>query len=259
MIQKLIGPLPVIYGVKKVHNYLSHRAGAQPQSPGIDADVCLSDEEFFQMIIEQSESSVKKHPRLSNQEVRNLLSANTKSLSRDQRLLKSILEEAQVSRVLTDKNFKSLEDMHNYRRKYKHYLRGKRVIPLGLLGPFTGTELTKMSYAAAIGSKSISLTLPGLLGYALPSFFFFHMSYYYAPDKFKPLCQLGKYTLGAPVWIISTIADKLMAPVEETFFGEEVPIDMVNTGGTIPPDVGDYQQLKDILEDVKKEFGKKTY
>ena len=48
------------------------------------------------MIIEQSESGVKKKIRLSNREVRNLLSAKTKSFTKDQRLVKSVLEEAQV-------------------------------------------------------------------------------------------------------------------------------------------------------------------
>ena len=258
MIHKLLGPSLMISGVKKVHNYLSLRAGAQAQSPNVDVDVCFSDEDFFEMISEQS-SGVKKKARLSDREVRNLLSANTKKLTSDQRLVKSVLEEAQISRVLTDKNFKNLEEMYTFRRKYKHYLRGKRLIPLGILTPFTGTELTKMSYAAAIGSKSVSLTLSSVLGFAIPSFFFFHMGYYYAPDKFKPLCQIGKYTLGAPVWIMSAVTDKLMAPIEQAVFDEEVPIDITETAGTIPSNVGDLQQLQDILEDVKKEFSKKTY
>ena len=63
--------------------------------------------------------------------------------------------------------------MYEFRRKYKNYLRITRFIPLALIAPFTNTELSKMAYAAALGSKSVSLTFPGLIGYSLPAFFFF--------------------------------------------------------------------------------------
>lgn len=55
--------------------------------------------------------------------------------------------------------------MYEFRRKYKNYLRIKRILPLNIIPPFTGNELFKMAYAAAIGAKSIRLTLPGIIGY----------------------------------------------------------------------------------------------
>ena len=116
-----------------------------------------------------------------------------------------------------------------------------------------------MAYAAALGSKSVSLTLPGLIGYSLPAFFFFHMTSYYAPDKFKPLFEIGKYTLGAPFWVASTMADELTAGPEEFFFGEDVPLDVSQTGGTIPHDLGDVNQLRELITELKGDFKKKTY
>lgn len=148
--------------------------------------------------------------------------------------------------------------MYEFILKYKNYLRLKRFIPLTIVAPFTNTELSKMAYAAAIGSKSVSLTLPGLIGYSLPAFFFFHMSSFYLPDKFKPICQVCKYTFGAPIWIVSSVTDQLMGGDEEIFFGEEVPIDLVGTGGTIPKDIGDINKLRTMLDDMK-DFGQKTY
>ena len=145
--------------------------------------------------------------------------------------------------------------MYEFRRKYKNYLRIKRLIPLGIIGPFTNNELSKMAYAAALGSKSVSLTLPGLIGYSLPAFFFFHMTSYYVPDKFKPICQACKYTLGGPLWITSYITDELMSSTEEKLFGEQISIDISNTGGTIPKELGDINQLRQTLEDMK-DFGK---
>ena len=152
--------------------------------------------------------------------------------------------------------------MYEFRRKYKNYIRLKRILPLSVIAPFTSNELSKMAYAAAIGSKSISLTLPGVIGYSLPAFFFFHMSYYYAPDRLKPVCQACKYTLGAPFWIAGDITDEIMSTPEEKFFGEAVPIDVGQTGGTISPDIGDINKFRDFLNEMKiigQEFTKKTH
>lgn len=78
------------------------------------------------------------------------------------------------------------------------------------------------------------------------------MSYYYVPDVLKPFCNIGKYTLGAPFWVLSTFIDGVTAPLEENRFGEEVPLDVLNTGGTIPGDLGDFETLKKTLEDINK-------
>ena len=86
----------------------------------------------------------------------------------------------------------------------------------------------------------------------------FHMSSFYVPDKIKPVSQLCKYTLGAPIWITNCVTDELMSSTEERIFGEEVPIDLVVTGVTIPGDLGNINKLRVVLDNMK-DFGKKTY
>lgn len=93
-------------------------------------------------------------------------------LSRDQKLVKSVIQDCMVSNRVSLEQFDNIEQMYQFRRKYKNYLRIKRLIPLSLIAQVTGNELTRMAYAAALGSKSVSLTLPGLIGYSLPAFFF---------------------------------------------------------------------------------------
>ena len=139
-------------------------------------------------------------------------------------------------------------------------------MPLAAIAPFTGTELSKMAYAAALGSKSVALSLPGLIGYSLPAYFFFHMSSYYMPDYAKPVCNVCKYVVGAPVWIASSITDHLTGDLEERIAGEAIPIDITHTGGTIPNDLGDINQLRETLTNMKgwaeeglKSGSKKTY
>jgi hypothetical protein len=245
--KKILGPSLLLKGVKKIRNRLFFRGGS-------DNDVCISDEAFFEALMETIPS---KPRRLSNKEVQELLSS-TARLTKEQKIVRSVLEEVNLSKAISEKGFQSIQEMYDFRRKYKYYLRLKRLIPLSLIAPFTTTELSKMAYAAALGSKSISLTLPGLVGYSLPAFFFFHMSGFYAPDKLKPFCQACKITLGAPIWIIGSLTDGLMAVPEEIFFGEEVPIDVVGTGGTIPGDLGDINKIREILDEMR-DFSKKTY
>lgn len=126
--------------------------------------VYLLDEAFFEIMTETMESDPtnEKLPRIKNTELRELLSTQVK-LTKEQRLLKSVLEEASLAKVISDKSFQNAQEMYEFRRKYQNYLRIKRFVPLTLVFPFTTTELSKMAYAAALGSKSIALTLPGLI------------------------------------------------------------------------------------------------
>lgn len=255
IIDLVLGPSPLLYGVRYMH---SHRhlffRGGETQ------DMCYSDDGFFEIISKSIDNQAKPR-RGSAKEIRNLFS-NKSRLTKNQRLVKSILDEVELSRNISSKQFESLKEMYEFRRKYKNYLRIKRIVPLSLIAPFTNTELSKMAYAAALGSKSISLTVPGLIGYSLPAYFFFHMSSYYVPDKIKPICQVCKYTLGAPLWMMSYITDEFFSPAEEMILGESVPIDLLETGGTIPKDIGDINKLVEVFEDMKdfgKDFNKKSY
>lgn len=252
MFQKILGPSPLLYSIKQIQSRVFFRGGDSN-------DMCLSDESFFELISEHIENDTKtdKPRRMNHQELRELISTRSK-LTKEQRLIKSVLEEAKLSKSISEKGFKDAQSIFEFRRKYKNYLRIKRFIPLSLIGPFTGNELSKMAYASAIGSKSVAVTLQGLIGYSLPAFFFFHMSSFYMPDKLKPICQVCKYTLGAPFWVVGYMTDELMSHVEEKVFGEEVPLDVVGTGGTIPGDLGDWNKLREAIDDMK-DFTQKTY
>ena len=248
MVFKILGPSPLAYTLKKVNKALLVRAGDSSTN-----DICLSDEDFFEILLEEK----TKPPRLTNREVQKLFDPKAK-LTKNQKLLKSVIEDCELRRVISEKDFKNAKEMYEFRRKYKNYLRIKRIVPLSIVAPVTGNELTKMAFAAALGSKSISLSLSGVIGYSLPAFFFFHMSYFYVPDKIKPICTVCKYTIGAPFWIICVLVDEISSSSEEQLFGEAVPIDVTETGGTIPQEIGDFNKLRDVLEDMKK-WGGKTY
>ena len=177
-------------------------------------------------------------------------------------MVNSVLEKVRESRIVTQAELQNLEEMYAFKRKFKNYLRMKRLIPLGLVAPYTNSEVTKMAYAAALGSKSIILTLDGVIGFSLPAFFFFHMAYYYAPNKLKPICQLGKFTLGGPLLLVGTVTDGILSRAEDKFFGQPVPIDISGTGGTIPGDMGTGEEFKAFLKDLEnlgRELGDKTY
>ena len=242
MLKQFIGPSPALFVFKKVGSSLFLRGGS-------DIPVRLTDE--------------PKPPRMGSKELRQHLSNKAKNqLTRNEALVQSIIERAELARVVSETDFQNLEDMYAFIHKYKGYLRLKRFIPFGIVGPLTATELSKMAYACALGSKSVAITIPGVIGYSLPAYFFFHMSYFYAPDKLKPICQAGKYTFGAGFMLVNYIVDELGEHVEEKIFGEAVPIDINKTGGTIPGDIGTVNDLRSLLEDLKstsQEFTKKTY
>lgn len=173
-------------------------------------------------------------------------------LTRNEALVQSIIERAELSRIVSETNFQNIEEMYAFLHNYKVYLRLKRFIPFGIVGPLTATELSKMVYACALGSKSVALTISGIIGYSRPEFFFFHISYYYALDKLKPLCQAGKHSLGASFMLISYLVDKLTKGAERKFFGEKIPLDINKTGGTLPKDIGTLEDFRRLIEEMKQ-------
>jgi len=253
MFKKIITPSPAIFVIKRVASHLFFRGGSESAN-------YVGDEEYFKF---HDNGSEVKEPRIKNLKLTEMLRNRAKNkLTKNQRLIKDVVEHAELSRAISQNEFKNLEEMYEFMQKYKSYLRIKRCIPLGIIAPFTTTELSKMAYATAIGSKSVALTIPGFVGYSLPAFFFFHMSYFYVPDRLKPFFQTGKYTLGMPFLLVNYIVDELASAPEEKFFGQEIPIDISHTGGTVPKDIGtveDFRKLIEELKDTTKEFTKKTY
>lgn len=253
MLKQILGHSPAVFIIKKFGSSLLCRGGNEYAT-------LPPTQEFGEFTEKASEP---KLPRMTQLQLNELLKNKAKrKLTRNEKLIKAVVEQAELSRAVSEHDFKNLEEMYQFLQKYKRYLRIKRFIPLSVVAPLTTTELSKMAYAAALGSKSVVLTIPGVIGYSLPAYFFFHMSYFYAPDKLKPICQAGKYTFGAGFMLVNYIVDELGEYVEEKIFGEAVPIDINTTGGTIPGDIGTVNDLRSLLEDLKltsKEFAKKTY
>ena len=138
MFKQILGPSPLLWGVKKIHMHLFFNGSSQ------NNDVCLSDEAFLELMTEPSDADPNKNRphRMSTREVRELLSTKAK-LTKEERLLKSVLEEANLSKAISDKGFQNVQEMYKFRKKYKNYLRIKRFVPLTLVALFIGIKLLK--------------------------------------------------------------------------------------------------------------------
>ncbi len=228
----------------RVKKLLSIRGGQTETMTFMDDQTFLNDCEYTNFELRK-----KEFPRMTAKEVNDLYKSKAK-LTSNQKLVKSVLEKAGPIGV-SEEAFEKLKVDYLFRKKYKNYLIVKRILPFWVVSPFLHDELTKMAYSAAIGSTSVPLTLSGVIACSLPAFFFFHMSYYYAPKALKPAFKLGKYLLGAPFVILCTSLDKCSEIAEEKFFHEIVPIDITSTGGTIPSDLGNIDNLKDVLKSME--------
>lgn len=257
IIQQITGPSPALITIKVIKQL---RAGEDPQDIlglsqnfQIEQNILQEDEELFEKLFRDENLFEKeKLPRLTAEEFQQHQNEllRQKNLLETDKLLRSVLQKADLTDIEENKLIK-LRKFYFFQRKYKNYLRIKRCIPLGLVGPVTGTELTKMGYASAIGLKSVEFTLLGFIGLSLPAFFLFHMASFYAPDKIKPICNICKFSLAAPLWIVSSLTDELTSKMEEKFFGEEVPIDLTETAGTIPASLGDLEKVLSTVQDIK--------
>lgn len=168
--RKILGPSPLFWSLKQIKTQLLFRGGQNVY----ESDIYSSDDETFFKIMNHefdTNSNANKFCRFTESEFKKLLSTRSK-LTKEQKLLKSVIEDINSSRAIESKYIDNASQMYELRRRYKIYLRLKRIIPLAIIGPFTNNELSKMAYAAALGSKSVALTIPGFIGYALPAFDF---------------------------------------------------------------------------------------
>lgn len=72
------------------------------------------------------------------------------------------------------------------------------------------------------------------------------MSYYYVPNEIKPICNVCKYVVGAPFWIISSFTDEVLSS------GKTIPLDVTQTGGTIPSDIGNFDRLREVINSMEE-------
>ena len=96
IISKIVGPSLLLRSVGKINSHLFFRGGHQQ-------DTCYSDEAFFEMELENINKDIDfKHKlrRATNKEVQDLFSAKGK-LSKNQRLVKSVIEETKLSRTIS--------------------------------------------------------------------------------------------------------------------------------------------------------------
>lgn len=188
---RILSVSPMCYSFKKAHQIFLVRRNNEIN---IDENTRLSDNAFFETYVEE------KPKLMTNKELLNLYNSKAK-LYRQQRLIKSVLDDYiknSASKHISNQALHDVKDMYEFCRKYKRYLRIKRILPLSVIAFFTTDKLSKMAYAAAIDSISVYLSLFGIIGISLPAFYFFHMGYYYAPDKLKPICNFFHYTAGMP-------------------------------------------------------------
>ena len=104
---KILGSSPMSYYIKKVSTAI--RAGADKSEHG----QCMADEGRFDTFIHDSP---EKPPRLSNSELRDLLSSRAK-LTKQQKLVKSVLDDCIARRNIPDDVLKNLEDVYEFRHK----------------------------------------------------------------------------------------------------------------------------------------------
>ena len=78
------------------------------------------------------------------------------------------------------------------------------------------------------------------------------MSYFYASDKLKSICQAVKYNFGTGFMIVNYLVDELGERGEKKFFREAVPIDINKTSEIFPCDIETISDLRSLLEDLKE-------
>lgn len=99
MFRQILGPSPTLDVRKKVRSHLFFHWGNA-------TDTHFSEQEFFQVILDNNSNSL----RLTNRQITEILSNKGKKLTKDQRLVKSIIEQTQVSRLISENRFKNVEE-----------------------------------------------------------------------------------------------------------------------------------------------------
>lgn len=200
------------------------------------------------------ETKFDKPPRMTYceyEDLRKTMSKRTIGNMIARELIEKAIENGNVEGIDADR-LQKLRFEIQLRKKFKHLLRIKRSAGIFLCASLTNNELQKMFVASQLGIKTIPLTMGGVIGISLPAYYFFHMLQYYVPNNCKAPCELGKYTAGLAYMAITTAIDKISAPLEKKTTGFELPLDIPNTGGTIPKEVFSKEEISQILKRLKE-------
>ena len=106
MLRYILGPSPLvstITTIRKLNSNLSFRGGSTEGQ-------CFSVEISYEFLENLTDSN--KPERLTQSQLQKILSTNAKKLTKQQRLLKSVLDEANLSRTVSAQNLKNLEEVY---------------------------------------------------------------------------------------------------------------------------------------------------
>ena len=141
MFLQILGPSPALYMARKIRSKILIRGGGdnlRQDVYGNGPDNYYTDGEFFDDVKQdfgRTGGTIFKSdtPRMSNPELnKRLANEAKKKYSPDQKLVNSVLQKVKESRIITQTDIQNLEELYAFRRRFKMYLRLKRLIPLSL-------------------------------------------------------------------------------------------------------------------------------
>lgn len=205
---------------------------------------------------------IPKAPRLSNKDISDIMKAKEMRKWKNTDL-STILDYAakldpdgeQISGNL-DKMFQYISD----RKQGAVAIRGKSSLLNSAFAYFTIGTTRRCALARALSLTSIPFDLSSYLGMSMPGFFFLNIAEMVVPDSVKKPVTFAKVAVGAPYFLVAKGLDTIFEHAEIKKYGFPVPLDVLNTGGTIPEEIADFEYLKEFLrESAKQNFNKRGF
>lgn len=106
MLKHIIGRSPAVFVIKKVGSNFLYRGGSE--------NTVLNESVQF-----TKETNTPKLPIMKNIQLNKLLRNEAKrKLTKNEKLVQSVVESAELSRIISENDFKNLEEMYEFMQKY---------------------------------------------------------------------------------------------------------------------------------------------